>query len=305
MTEPHAVPPTAGPAVCYRHPDRRAGVACQRCGRLICPSCMVQASVGFQCPACVHANPAPVLRASDLQTQPLVTQVLIGLNVAVFLATVFTSTDPTRALQAFGGSNGAITNWGLLIGAPFRAGTQVYGGVSGGEWWRLLTGGFMHAGLLHIGMNMFVLWVIGSQLERALGRARFLGVYFVSLFAGSLGVMVLSPTDATVGASGAIFGLMGVAFILVLRSGQDVWSSGITRIIGINLAFTFLFGGAGISVGGHLGGLIGGALAMQAMHMVERKKPDVRLAMAVAVGLSIAMVAGAVLAAGSWRNPIL
>ena len=246
---------------------------------------MVQASVGFQCPACVHASPSKTLRPSDLRRPPLVTQVLIGINVAMFLLTALSSSNPTRALQTLGGGDGPIADLLLLIGAPFTDGQRVYGGVSGGEWWRLLSGGFLHGGVLHLGMNMFALWVIGSQLEQVLGRARYLGIYFVSLFAGSLGVMLLDPAVPTVGASGAIYGLMGVAFILVLRSGQPVMSSGISQVIAINLFFTFAFGGLGISIGGHVGGLLGGALAMQVMAMAERKKPDPRIAVANSVGL--------------------
>jgi membrane associated rhomboid family serine protease len=237
---------------CYRHPDRRAGVTCQRCDRPICPSCMQQASVGFHCPECSRGGRQRVYTARTLQmgNRPIATQVLIAINVAVFIAGLS------------GGSGGIGTDsvsrfqddYGLVGSLPGIRNL----GVAHGEWYRLITGGFLHAGLLHIGFNMFALWVLGVQLERVMGWLRFSVVYMVSLLTGSLGVMILSPHDITVGASGAIFGLFGFALAYQLGHRIDIMQSGLGPVLLINLALTF--GISGISIGGHIGGLAGGFL---------------------------------------------
>ncbi len=304
MTYPGMPPPVgpdaAGPppAVCYRHPDRRAGVTCQRCGRPICPSCMVQASVGFHCVECVKANPAKSYRAADLVTKPVATFTLIGLNVALFLVTM----GGTASRSLSGLSSTRLTDLLLLIGRPFVSDTGTYKGVAGGEWWRLITGGFLHAGLIHLGMNMFALYMIGRILEPALGRVRFVGLYTASLGAGALGVMVLSPGSATVGASGAIFGLMGVLVVLARSRGIDLWQSGIAQVIGLNLLITF--GVAGISIGGHIGGLLGGLAVSYVMAQLERHKANVGQAVALCAGATVLFLALAVVFAGMWQRPL-
>ena len=239
---------------CYRHPDRRAGVTCQRCDRPICPSCMQQASVGFHCPECSRGGRQRVYTARTLAAgnRPLATQVLIAINVAVFVA----------GLSGGGGSGlgldsaSRFENDLALVADGFYRGKAV--GVANGEWYRLITGGFLHAGLLHVAMNMFALWILGSQLERVMGAVRFSVVYMASLLTGSLGVMILSPHDVTVGASGAIFGLFGFALAYQLGHRINIMQSGLGPVLLINLAFTF--GVPGISIGGHLGGLAGGFL---------------------------------------------
>src|SRR4051794_38101046 len=142
---------------CYRHPDRRAGVTCQRCNRPICPQCMSQASVGFHCPECSKHGQQRVYTARTILrgAAPLVTQVLIGINVLVFLAGLGKTSG-----DAFSGSNSLIDDYGLLGSAvQIHRGVLSLVGVAHGEWWRVVTGGFLHAGLLHIGMNMFALWI--------------------------------------------------------------------------------------------------------------------------------------------------
>jgi membrane associated rhomboid family serine protease len=141
--------------------------------------------------------------------------------------------------------------------------------VADGDWWRIVTAGFLHAGLLHIAFNMYVLYILGTLLEPGIGTARFLGVYFVSLLAGSFGALLLSPNEITVGASGAIFGLMSAAFIVARHRGIEQLAGQIALFIGINLLFTV--GVSGISIGGHLGGLIGGALAGLLVVLSERR----------------------------------
>ena len=129
--------------------------------------------------------------------------------------------------------------------------------VADGEWYRLLTGGFLHAGLFHIGFNMFALYILGRLLEPSIGTPRFVALYFASLFAGSFGASPLTdPHTLTVGASGAIFGLFGAAFVIARGRGLNALASELGIILLINLGLTF--GIAGISIGGHLGGLIGG-----------------------------------------------
>ncbi len=228
---------------CYRHSDRRAGVACQRCDRPICPSCMRAASVGFHCPDFTSTGRQRVLTARSLTTRPIVTQVLIALNVAVFVIGLTEGRE-----DALAGRSGFSADGGLF--GPL---------VAAGDWWRIVTSGFLHAGLAHLGFNMFALWVLGSQLEPALGRLRFALVYGTALLAGSLGVLVLSPDSLTVGASGAVFGLMGAAAAAQRVRGTSIWDSGIGSLLVINLLFTFLI--PGISIGGHLGGLAGGFAA--------------------------------------------
>src|SRR4051812_1503361 len=241
---------------CYRHPDRRAGGTCQRCDRPICPPGMTPASGGFHCPEGSRQGKQKGYTARTLmgRSQPIVTQVLIAVNVAVFVLGL------AQGSNAVNGSTSFTDDYGLL--GSFREffvdGSTKLIGVAGGEWYRLITGSFLHAGLIHIGFNMFALWILGSQLEAAVGRLRFGLVYGVALLAGSLGVMILSPHDPTVGASGAIFGLFGLALAAQRSQGINIWQSGLGTILVINLALTF--GIPGISIGGHLGGLAGGYL---------------------------------------------
>jgi membrane associated rhomboid family serine protease len=225
----------SGWSACYRHPDRRAGVSCQRCDRPICPACMSQASVGFHCPECVRRGGQKVITPRSLQNRPVVTQALIAVNVAVFVSGILLVTVP---------SIGDISLRGELDGPA----------VADGEWWRLITSGFLHAGVLHLVLNMMVLWFLGSQVEVALGRLRYAIVYFGSLLGGSLGALLLNPFGTAVGASGAIFGIMGAAAALLVRRGISVWSTGLGGLLAINLLVTFLV--PGISIGGHAGGLI-------------------------------------------------
>src|SRR3546814_104631 len=142
-------------------------------------------------------------------------------------------------------------------------------GVAEGEWYRLVTGGFLHGSLLHLGFNMYVLWILGKQLEPSLGRVGFAAVYFASMLAGSLGVMVLEPDALTVGASGAVFGLFGYAVVGQFVRGINPLQTGLGAVILINLAFTFLV--PGISIGGHVGGLLGGLIA-GFLHDVVRRR---------------------------------
>jgi membrane associated rhomboid family serine protease len=221
---------------------------------------MTQASVGFHCPECVRSGSkrSPVIRFRELRGgRPIVTEVLIALNIAGFVAVLLTGGS------VWNGGGRASDN-GMLIGSWTGYGVGAGGlkvqqiGVAHGETWRIITGGFLHSGVLHLGMNMLLLYMIGSQLEPLLGKARFLSLYVACLVAGSFGVLVVSPHSATVGASGAVFGLMGAALVAQRRSGIDIWRSGIGGLVIINLLLTFTV--PGISAGAHVGGLIAGVL---------------------------------------------
>ncbi|MDQ3756310.1 MAG: rhomboid family intramembrane serine protease [Actinomycetota bacterium] len=168
------------------------------------------------------------------------TQVLIGLNAVVFVLT---------SLQAgTGGGVGSLRSRLVLFGPA----------VADGDWYRLVTSGFVHFGLIHIAFNMVLLYRFGSVLEGTLGRIRYLGLYLGSLLVGSCGVLLLDPRVFTGGASGAVFGVVGAAALALRREGTGVWESGIGGLLAVNLVLTFVI--PGISVGGHLGGLAGGLL---------------------------------------------
>ncbi len=267
---------------CYRHPDRETGVSCSNCGRPICTECMTSTPVGMRCPECSRQT-TQVRTLSSLRPSPELTKVLIAISVIAFLA------------QSLGGAGlrtggGEVYRQGVLFG-PL---------VADGEWWRLLTGGFLHGGLLHLGLNMYALWFLGQLLEPALGRVQFALLYFVSLLGGSLGVMLLSPDAPTVGASGAIFGLLGAALVFGRSRGMDVMASGLGPILLINLAITFLI--PNISIGGHLGGLAAGALAALVLTTLGERRRALPAAYAVCAALGVAAIVFAVVLA---RSPVV
>ena len=222
-------------ATCYQHPDRETGVACSSCERPICPDCMTTTPVGMRCPECARER-TQVRSLRSLERQPTLTYALIGVNVLV-------------ALAVFLGGRSL-----LQYGAVSRE------TVAQGDVWRVLTAGFLHGGLLHLAFNMFALYILGGLLEPAVERLRFALVYFVSLLAGSFGALLLQPTGFTIGASGAVFGMMSAAIVVMRHRGINPLESGLLFILGLNLLITFL-PGTNISAGGHLGGLVGGALA--------------------------------------------
>jgi membrane associated rhomboid family serine protease len=250
---------------CYRHPDRETGVSCSECGRGICPDCMVFAPVGIRCPdhAGVAQGPARVTsgvrRAAYEGGGALVTKTLIGLNVLVFLLNLAQGSTLNRV------SGSLFEKGALFISSPFYP-----GGLAEGEWWRLITAAFLHGSLIHVGLNMLVLWFVGAPVEQAIGRGRFLALYLVSGLAGSAGALLFSPNAITVGASGAIFGILGAALVLEAQ-GSLVLGGQAFGLIAFNLVLTFVLGStANISIGGHLGGLAGGALSMLALSRLGR-----------------------------------
>lgn len=252
---------------CYRHPDRPTGIGCQRCGRPICPECVRPAAVGFQCPECA-AEQAPVSypartpqRRSPFATAP-VTSALLALNVAVWVAILVTGQYRSwlvnvLALQPEGVCTVRGVDYVQVSPAQcLQAGGAYYAGVAEGAVWQLLTSAFTHVSLVHIAFNMVALWFLGPQLERFLGWRRYLALYLLSALAGSVAVFWLAdPTSSTLGASGAVFGLMGALLIVAWRVGSDVTQ--LLVWLGANVAITFA-AGEGISWQGHLGGLAGG-----------------------------------------------
>ncbi|MFI6683009.1 rhomboid family intramembrane serine protease [Streptomyces sp. NPDC050485] len=241
---------------CYRHPGVATGISCTRCERPICPECMISASVGFQCPECVrtgsgtgHAPTANrprtlaggILAAGDPQ---LLTKILIGLNAVMFLVQEVVGDRFTDALFLLG-----------RAGVPGFDGAQ---GVAEGQWYRLVTSMFLHGGVVHILFNMLSLWWLGGPLEAALGRARYLALYFVSgLAGGALTYLIASPLEPSLGASGAIFGLFGAMAVLMRRMKYDMRP--VIGLLVVNLILTFN-PWMGIAWQAHVGGLAAGVL---------------------------------------------
>jgi membrane associated rhomboid family serine protease len=270
-------------ATCYRHPSRETGVSCSNCGKPICPDCMTPTPVGMRCPDCAGQKQR-VQSLRSMHVDPTVTYVLIAINVLMFLG----SGAGGSFLTGSGGSSRVFQDlalWGPAIDI-------------GHDYWRLVTAGFLHSGLLHIGFNMYILYWLGTMLEPALGHARFLALYFTSLLAGSFGALLLSPNAVTVGASGAVFGLMGAAFVMQRARGIDPMQSGIGPVILLNLAISFVI--PNISIGGHLGGLICGAAAAFAMERLAGRRPGI--AAPIAACVFVGAVAAVAAIAVSGRN---
>ena len=230
---------------CYRHPDRETGLHCSNCGRPICAECMTHAAVGIRCPECAGQRTAVQRAGFTLPRMPYVTYALIAANVIVFAL--------TNSIGVAGGLFSASTlnarGERLVLFGP---------SVANGQDYRLLTAAFIHYGIFHIAVNMYALFLLGGAFERYAGHVRFAIVYFTAALTGSFGALLVTPHAATAGASGAIFGVMGALFVLERQRGMALLQSPIGGLILINLLITF--GIPGISIGGHIGGLIGGAL---------------------------------------------
>jgi membrane associated rhomboid family serine protease len=243
-----ATPEQTQTQVCYRHPRAETAVSCSNCGRPICTDCMVFSAVGIKCPECAGTptgakkRATKVRRAAGEGTGFLVTNALIVINVIVYLAQASGS-------GSFGNPAGEVFQKGFLAALP----------LAEGEWWRLITNEFLHGNPLHLFFNMLMLWWFGRPLEAMLGKARFLCVYFLSVLAGSAGALLVSPDVATIGASGAVFGILGAGLVLE-RNRIDVFGGSALFVVILNLAFTFAVGY--VSIGAHVGGLIGGALTV-------------------------------------------
>jgi len=268
-------------SVCYRHTDREAYIRCQRCDRTICPDCMEPAAVGFQCPSCV-AEGRKTTRSGRTaygglrSANPSLTSLaLVVTNVAVWFAVLATGGGNSRLVDLLGlrptgicfvaGDNQRF--WPAATAetcdrSPFLG--DWYPGVADGAWWQLVTSMFLHVEIWHIGFNMLALWILGPQLEAAIGRARFLALYAGAGLAGSATVYWLSGTGSiTAGASGSIFGLLGALLVVAFKVRGNVQP--ILFWVGLNVIIT-ITGRDFISWQGHLGGFVGG-LALMALYV--------------------------------------
>jgi membrane associated rhomboid family serine protease len=293
MSDEHpAVPDELTAPTCYRHPDRETHIRCQRCSRPICPDCMHPAAVGFQCQECFKEGVRSTRTARTAYggrrpgTAALVTKVLIGLNAVVFLLVAATGGNRSQLLHKL---------WLL----PESACTQVsfdgrclttVPGVADGAYYQLLTSMFTHVQVWHIGFNMLALFLLGPQLELVLGRARFLALYLLAGLVGSTTVYWLAGVHSpTVGASGALFGLMGALLVVALKVRGDV--QGLLVLVAVNVAIT-VFGAGFISWQGHLGGFVGGTVLGAVLVYAPRKRRSLWQALGcavVAVGIVVAV----------------
>jgi membrane associated rhomboid family serine protease len=274
-------------ATCYRHPSRDTGVSCSNCARPICTDCMTPTSVGMRCPECARQKTkvrtaAQVRAAAD---RPVVTTAIIIACVVLFLGS-----GGGIGLQSTG------TGW-IYQHFALQGITTIH---FGHDYWRLVTSGFLHAGIFHIGFNMYLLWLLGRQLEPAMGSVRFGTVYFTALLAGSFGGLVQTSTGVIVGASGAVFGLMAVLAVEQFRRGLDPFAGGLGALILINLVIGFI-PSFNIAVGAHIGGLIAGALAGLAFHQADRMRQP-WLGYAACAALAIAAVLGAIAVSGNVHD---
>jgi membrane associated rhomboid family serine protease len=261
---------------CYRHPDRQSFVLCQRCGRTICGECQTPAAVGVVCPECMaeQRRSAPrqvrptILTASS--EAPVVTYAIIAICAVVYVLQLVTGNLVTNALSYAG----AYSMPG--IGVPF-------------EPWRMLTAAFVHGNFLHLALNLYTLFLFGRILEPMLGRVRYLALYLLSALGGSLAVMFLaSPFQGVVGASGAIFGLMGAFLVIQRRLGGDM--TGLLVLVGINLVIGFV-PGFGISWQAHLGGLVVGAIIGLILFETRRRnQKNLQIGLLVAVAVVLVAV---------------
>lgn len=298
-----------GPA-CYLHPGRPALLRCSRCEQPICGDDAIEAPVGYQCPRCAQGG-QPVRRMVDVVQHAPVTRALVGVIAVLF---VVTSVVPA-VTAAFGLRPIVLTVTGvefLAARAPWYEPTQL--ALTIGEPWLLFTSGFLHANLMHVGFNGLLLWQLGHLLEPLLGRGRYVALYIAGLFGGGLGVVLVSwvstvagisglelvgrilggnPLQLTIGASGAVFGLMGAAMVVLRARGVNPWRTSIGTLVALNLVLTFLV--PAISVGGHLGGLLAGVVAGRLL-MVDREQAAARRN--TVFGLAVAMVVASLVLAG-------
>ena len=262
---------------CHVHPDRETGRSCTRCGRPACPSCLVHAAVGAHCVSCVKAAQPGIkerVQRTGRGDTLLISKALIVVNVGVFLLSLRGSGSSgglggTNALQA--------DHWGLFAPA-----------IKNGDWYRLISAGFVHAGVIHLAFNSLAIYRLGQALEGSVGRVRFLGIFMVAVLGGSLGALIVSPHALTVGASGGAFGLMGAGAWAMKMRGYKFNQTGFGQVIVMNLIITFAI--PQISAGGHVGGLLGGVAAAAIVLPPGRRPHPTRDAVVLGV-LAVALFA--------------
>jgi membrane associated rhomboid family serine protease len=243
---------------------------------------MTPTPVGMRCPECARERTRVTRAIRTAPSVPVATQALIAINVIVFLA------ETAAGAPLGGGGGGTIWTHGVLFGPSITVNH---------EYWRLLTSGFLHDGILHIGINMLSLWFVGSALEPAIGTRNFVAVYLTSLLAGSFGALLFQPDYPTLGASGAIFGIFGALIVVARARGIPFWQSGLGFVLVLNLLFSLSV--RGISIGGHLGGLVGGLITGWLIVELGERRRMTSLALAGCVVVAAASVAGAIAVAGN------
>jgi membrane associated rhomboid family serine protease len=272
-SQPPSTPSQPEPAedvpTCYRHPIRETWVRCQRCDRPICPDCMRDAAVGFQCPECVAEGNRGIRQAKSafggsVVRTPYVTWAILAINVLVFGAEYLTGTTVS----------GILAMWPAAV-------------VVEGDYYRLISAAFVHGGVFHILFNSWALYITGPYLERAFGHVRFVSLYLVSALGGSvLGYWIDPLNTLTVGASGAIFGLFGAMLVAGRRLNLDVRSIGV--LVVLNLAITFLV--PNISWTGHIGGLVTGAAVAGALAYAPKNNRTLWQVLAIAGAAAVLVV---------------
>ncbi|WP_223166612.1 rhomboid family intramembrane serine protease [Nonomuraea sp. SYSU D8015] len=266
---PQPEQPAEAVPTCYRHPDKETWVRCQRCERPICPDCMRDAAVGFQCPECVAEGNRGIRQAKStfgggVVRTPFVTYTILVANVLIFGAQYLLGNDVTLQLAMWPNGVAHLD-----------------------EYYRLITAAFVHGGVFHILFNSWALYVVGPYLERAFGHVRYVALYVISALGGStLGLWLDPLNQPTVGASGAIFGLFGAVFVVGRRLNMDV--RGIAVLIAINLVITFLV--SGISWTGHIGGLITGSVLAAAMAYAPKNNRTLWQVLAIVGALALLAV---------------
>ena len=273
---------------CYRHPNMPTGRSCTRCGRPACGDCLQAVTIGSHCPDCIKASrPPATVRAKDWNASQdaLITRIIMALNVAVFVWVLIGDTSSAGFGSSISPREVELGLNKLLLSFNH-------------EWYRLITSGFLHFGILHIAMNMYLLFQLGKLLEPPLGRLRYGLLYFACLLGGSLGVLVLegSSTGLHGGASGAVFGLMGAAAIGMQRRGINIFQTGLGATLMINLLLTFTI--PGISIGGHIGGIVMGAICGSIMLPPPQQKQPPWLGYAVPTIAIIGSVIASVIVVG-------
>jgi membrane associated rhomboid family serine protease len=251
---------------------------------------MTPTSVGMRCPECARER-TKVKRIGPRQGLPTVTEILIGLNVLVFLV------ETAAGAPLGGGGGGTVWYHGALFGPAITAHNPYPAYTGTDQYWRLLTAGFLHDGILHILFNMWFLYIIGPMLEPAIGKINFTVVYFVSLLSGSFGALLFQPLVPTIGASTACFGLLGALIVVAYYRGISIWQSGLGLLLVVNLIFSVSF--AGISLGGHLGGLVGGAACGWFIVQLGERRRMEWAALAGCALVAVVSIAGAIAVAGS------
>jgi len=282
--------------VCYRHSSRETGVSCSNCGRPICPDCMTPTSVGMRCPECAgdrtkvvrlpRRDPSAAFQnfvAHDPRTWA-VTHWLMAINTLVFLFEVATG------VTLLGNNvSGTVYEHGVLFGPSIS-------GYGSHQYWRLITSGFLHESLIHIGLNMWVLWSVGRLLEPAIGKVYFAAIYFAALLAGSFGALLLTPDTPTLGASGAIFGVMGALIMVAHARHLPLWSTGLIPTLLINFVFTLAV--PHVSIGGHAGGVLAGLATGWLVTEYGEKRDKRSYVLAGCAVIAILSVVGAIAVAG-------